>query len=79
MAKKRTKKWAQKVDLKQGALKAIGWPSGAAIQAAISSGRVSYATAIRRLVYLANVNKTSATGKKARAIIVRLQKAHKKK
>jgi hypothetical protein len=77
MAKK--KKWAQKVKLKEGALKSLGWPSGAAIAEAVSSGRVPYATAIRRLVYLANVNKNNATGRKARAIIVRLQKAHGKK
>lgn len=75
----KTKKWAQKVDLKEGSLKALGWPSGSAIQSAVSSGRVSYATAIRKLGFLANASKDAATKRKAKAIIVRLQRAHKKK
>lgn len=81
MAEKKDKKWAQKVDLKEGSLKALGWPSGSAIASAVSSGRVSYASAISKLVYLANVNakKNPETARKARAIIVRLQKAHGKK
>lgn len=70
------KKWSKGVDVKEGALTDIGWPSAAKISAAISSGRVSYKTAINRLVYLANITKDASTKKKARAIIVRLQKSH---
>lgn len=75
------KKWAQKVDLDEGSLTALGWPSGAKIAKAVSDGRVTYKQAISKLVYLANVNKSKnpPTAKKARAIIVRLQKAHKPK
>lgn len=69
------KKWAQKVDLKEGALGAMGWPDAGKVAAAVRSGRVPYATAIRRLQYLVNVKSPAAA--KAKAIIARLQKAHK--
>jgi len=65
-------KWAQKVKLKEGKLKEIGWPSGSAIASSIRSGKVDYATAIRRLNFIANMG-----NKKARAIIVRLQREFK--
>lgn len=75
------KKWAQEVKLKEGSLGSLGWPSGAAIAAAVKDGRVSYSSAISKLVYLANVNKSKnpSTARKARAIIVRLQREHGKK
>lgn len=62
------KKWAQKVKLKEGALGDIGWPSASAIAASIRSGKVDYATAIRRLNFIANMGNT-----KAKSMIVRLQ------
>jgi hypothetical protein len=67
------KKWAQKVKLKEGALTKIGWPSAQAIMRSISGGKVDYATAQRRLSYLANVSKDPGTKKRARAIIVRVR------
>ena len=75
------KKWASKVKLKEGALKKMGWPNTGGIVAKVNSGAVPYATAIRRLVYLANVskNKNPKLAASARAAIVRLQKSHKAK
>ena len=70
------KKWAQKVDIKEGALKAMGWPDGSKIAAAVSSGKVPYATAIRRLQYLVNINSPEAA--KAKGIIVVLQRKFRK-
>lgn len=69
-------KWSKKVDVKEGALTDIGWPSASKISAAISSGRVSYKTAISRLNYLANITKDAATKRRARSIIVTLQRKH---
>lgn len=68
------KKWAQKVDIKEGALSDIGWPSASAIISAVRSGKVTRATATSRLNYLANVTKDEATKKKARAILVRMKR-----
>lgn len=78
---KQVKKWAQKVDLEEGSLTALGWPDGGKVVAAVRAGRVPYAKAIRKLVYLANVNKSSnpSTASKARAIIVRLQREFRSK
>lgn len=67
------KKWAQDVDLDEGSLKALGWPSGEKIASAIKSGKVSYAKAIRKLAYLANVSKDSATKSKAKSIMSMLK------
>jgi hypothetical protein len=67
------KKWAQDVDLKEGALSKIGWPSAQAIVGSISSGKVDYPTAQRRLSFLANVTKDPSTKRKAQAIIVRVR------
>ncbi|MHC4278087.1 MAG: hypothetical protein ACYSTI_12310 [Planctomycetota bacterium] len=68
------KKWAQKVDVKENALKDIGWPSADAIWRSIQAGKVSYATAIRRLNFIANMGNV-----KARQIIKTLQKKRGKK
>lgn len=73
------KKWAQKVKIREGALGDIGWPSAEKITASVSTGRVKYATAIRRLQYLANVTNDPDTKRRARSIIVRLQDAHEAK
>jgi hypothetical protein len=63
------KKWAQDVDIKEGKLKDIGWPSAEAIWRNIQSGKVSYATAIHRLNFIANMGNI-----KAKQIIKTLQK-----
>jgi hypothetical protein len=67
------KKWSKDVKLDEGSLTALGWPSGEKIASAIKSGKVSYAKAIQKLNYLANVSKDSATASKARSIIKMLQ------
>jgi hypothetical protein len=70
------KKWAQKVELDEGSLTELGWPSGEAIARNVANGRVEYATAVRKLVFIANVSRKSnpALARKARAIIVQLRK-----
>jgi hypothetical protein len=79
MAKKK-KKWAQKVELDEGSLTKLGWPSGAKISKSITDGRVSYSSAISKLNFIANTNKTKnpTTARKARAIIVSLRRKHRK-
>lgn len=72
------KKWSKDVDIKEGALEKIGWPSASAIANAVASGKVDYKTAISRLNYLANITKDEATKRKARSIIISLQKRFKK-
>jgi len=67
-------KWAQDVDLDEGSLTELGWPSGEKIASAVKSGKVSYAKAVRKLAYLANVSKDSATKSKARSIMEMLKK-----
>ncbi len=67
-------KWAQKVDPKEGALKKIGWPSAEKIWANIQSGKVDYATAIRRLNFIANMGNV-----KAKSVIKTLQAKRGKK
>lgn len=76
--KQQPRKWAQTVDVKEGALKEIGWPSAKAIITSVRSGKVSRKTATARLNYLANVSKDPKTAKRARAIIVRMQQVFKK-
>lgn len=71
MAAKNKKKWAQDVKLKEGALGKIGWPSADAIWNNIQSGKVEYATAIRRLNFIANMGNA-----KARQVIKTLQAKH---
>lgn len=71
------KKPIGKVDIKEGALKAIGWPSAQAIINNIKNGKVDRKTAVARLNYIAvmSKNKSPETSKKARAIIARIQMA----
>jgi len=69
-----SEKWAQNVKLKKGKLKEIGWPSRGAIASSIRSGKVDYATAIRRLNFIANMG-----NKKAKSMIVSLQREFKDK
>ena len=73
---KPARKWSKKVNIKEGALGALGWPDGGAIAAKIRSGSVPYATAIRRLGFIANVSggKNAKTAMKARAIMARLKR-----
>ena len=66
-------KWAQKVDIKEGALKAIGGLDADKIWASIKAGKVDYATAIRRVLYLANLGNI-----KAKRVLAELQRRRKK-
>jgi len=70
------KKWAQKVDLDEGSLTALGWPSASKIASSISSGKVTYREAIQKLVFIANVSgrKNPELAKRAKAIIATLRK-----
>lgn len=68
------KKWAQDVKLEEGSLTALGWPSPSAVVSSVKKGKVSYAKAIQKLQYLANVSKDQPTVTKAKATIVRLQR-----
>jgi hypothetical protein len=63
------KKWAQKVDVKEGKLKEIGWPSAAKIWGNIQAGKVPYKTAISRLNFIANMGNV-----KAKKVIKTLQR-----
>jgi len=67
------KKWSQDVEVDEGSLKELGWPSYEKLADAIRSGKVSYATVIRKLVYLANVTKDKDTKDKAIDIARRLK------
>jgi hypothetical protein len=68
------KKWSKGVDIKEGALTALGWPNVGAVAAKIRSGAVEYKTVISRLNYAANLTKDAPTKTKMRAAIVRLQR-----
>jgi len=72
------KKWSKDVDLDEGSLTALGWPSGQKIASNIENGKVSYAKAIQKLGYLANVSKDSATASKARSIMQMLKNRFRK-
>lgn len=54
------KKWAGGVKLKEGALKALGYPDVGKLKAAVTSGKVSYATLMSRLNFIANMGNTTA-------------------
>jgi len=69
-----SKKWAQKVKLDEGSLKAIGWPNATKIIANVKNGKVTYRKAVQKLNYLANVSKDQTTVRRAKAIMVRLKK-----
>lgn len=65
-------KFSKDVDLKEGALTAMGWPDAGKVVANVKAGKTPYKTAIQRLQYLVNINSPAKT--KAQALIVRLQK-----
>jgi len=70
------KKWAQKVNIDEGSLTALGWPSASSIARNISAGKVTYKEAVQKLVFIANVSgrKNPELAKKAKAIIATLRR-----
>ena len=72
------KKWSKDVDLKEGSLSALGWPNYNKLAQAVRSGKVSYATLIRKLAFLRNVTKDSATKSKAASFMERLKNTFRK-
>jgi hypothetical protein len=73
------KKWSKDVELKEGSLEKLGWPSCDKLVRALNDGKVAYKTLIQKLVYLQNITKDKATKSKAASCISRLQKAHESK
>jgi hypothetical protein len=67
-----TKKLSQ-VEVKEGALTKLGWPSATTIVGKVRGGSVPYATAVQRLNYLANITADQKTKMRAKAIMVRLK------
>lgn len=73
------KKWSKDVDLKEGSLTNLGWPNYNKLAQAVRSGKVSYATLVRKLAFLRNVTKDSATKSKAASFMERLKNTFRKK
>lgn len=68
------KKWSKEVDLKEGSLESLGWPSYEKLAKSLKGGKVSYKKLIGKLNFLRNITKDAATKKKAANFISRLQK-----
>ena len=71
-------KWSKDVDLKEGSLGALGWPDYNKLAQAVRSGKVSYSTLIKKLGYLRNITKDSATKSKAASFMERLKNTFRK-
>lgn len=72
MARKTKKKWAADVEIREGALRRLGWPDISKVVAATNAD--NRRTIVSRLNYLANVSTDKATVAKAKTAIRRIQK-----
>lgn len=66
-----TKKWAQKVKIKEGSLGDLGWPNEGEVVSHATGAKL--ATVVRKVVYLMNVTADSGTKAKCKRILARIK------
>ena len=54
------RKWSKGIKLKEGSLKALGYPDVGTLKAAVTSGKVGYSTLMSKLAFIANMGNSVA-------------------